>query len=119
MNRTEITLETLHERVAAFYEPARWRFLTVNATDTGTALQIDWIFVPIGRREEPIVLGCVVDYETPLPSLREKIPAAALSEAEMLDLLGAQFEGAQSGLFLEPDAPRAPLRKAQSGVAGD
>ncbi len=111
MRRTEITPDRLLGEVRAFYDPTRWRFLTVNATDTGAELLIDWIFVPIGRDEEPVILSSCVAYQAPLPSLAALIPASALGEAEMCDLLGVAFEGAKPGLFLEPDAPRAPLLK--------
>jgi Ni,Fe-hydrogenase III component G len=119
MRRTEIRPDELQEKVRAFYDPARWRFLTVNATDTGSGLLIDWIFVAIGRVAEPVIFSSSVDYEALLPSLAGTIPASALGEAEMLDLLGVRFEGAQPGLFLEPDAPRAPLLKPRKEPSGD
>jgi ech hydrogenase subunit D len=86
--------------------------MTVNATDLGGKLQIDWLFskykdkniIQIFRIPE-------VGYDAKIPSIVSVIPSAWLSEWELADLFGLDVENAATGVFIAPDAPKAPLRK--------
>lgn len=117
MEKIEITLERVRAEVEALNDPKKWRFTTVNAVDTGAGYEVQWIFAAIGQNLPVKMLFCAVDYNTVVPSVADLIPAAHYGEAEMLDLLGVKFENAQGGIFLEPDTPRAPLRKPHDQTA--
>lgn len=117
MEKIEITLERVRAEVEALNDPKKWRFITVNAVDTGENYEVQWVFSAIGQNLPVKMLFCAAPYDAIVPSVADLIPSARYGEAEMLDLLGVQFENAQGGIFLEPDAPRAPLRKPHDQTA--
>lgn len=107
MQKIETTLETLLEDLKACRQNGA-RFVTVNGLDTGEGLEVQWVF----ETDEGFVLYyTVVGYDTVVPSARSVIASAWLPESELFDLLGVRFEGAAPGAFLEPDAPKTPLRR--------
>ena len=52
-----------------------------------------------------------VDYDESIPTVNGIIQSAWIAEYELKDLLGANFENAKEGAFLERDAQPNPLRK--------
>jgi len=111
MEKREIRLEKLIEEVRAFYDPCQWHFLTLNGIDLGEGkIELQWIFTRYGTVEEPLVLWCVSDYETPVPSLTELIPSAIMGERETVDMFGVTVEGVEGRLYLSDDSMKTPLR---------
>ena len=109
----ESSLEKIKEDIKNFYDPSKYHFITVNAIDLGNGkVNIKWFFAKYGNMEEPIAFSVDVTYEDTIPSIVDIIPSAWISEAELVDLFGLKIEGAQKGLFLEPDSPPAPLRRS-------
>lgn len=109
MNKTYINPSDLMQTIKDFYDPASWRFITVNALEIENGYEIQWIFTAIDQKIEEKIFFATIDYETVVPSIVSIVPPAKYSEAEMQDLLGVVFEGENYGIFLEPDAPKAPL----------
>ncbi len=107
----EVTPETLREKVREVYKEGEVHFITVNGTDTGDGIEVKYFFAKYGKKEPVLALSLKVDYETVLPSIRDIIPSAWIAEEELFDLVGLKVEGAKGGIFLEPDSPKAPLRK--------
>lgn len=86
--------------------------MTVNATDLEGKLQIDWLFSKYKEKNIiQIFRISVVDYDAKISSIVSIIPSAWLSEWELADLFGLDVENAATGIFIAPDAPKAPLRK--------
>lgn len=109
MNKIEIKLPDLITTIKEFYNPSQWRFITVNAVELESGYEVQWIFSALDQKVEERVFYATIDYEATVPTITGVIPPAKYSEAEMQDLLGVTFEGANYGIFLEPDAPKAPL----------
>jgi len=113
MTSTETTLATVVEDIKAFYDPHQWHYLTVNGVDLGeNRLEVQWIFVKYGEKEVMRTFVTTCSFDDTIPTLNHLIPSAWISEYELADLLGAKVQDAKTGIFLEPDAPKAPLRKA-------
>jgi NADH:ubiquinone oxidoreductase subunit C len=83
----------------------------INGVDLGDKLELQWVFCKRYSKDEPTVFYAFFDYDESIPSIRDIIPTAWVSEAEVKDLLGANVDGAMPNLFLEPDATKTPLRK--------
>jgi Ni,Fe-hydrogenase III component G len=107
----EVSKKTLRDEIKKLYKPDRWHFITVNGTDTGDGIEVKYFFAPYGVKGEVVALSLKIGYEETLPSIRDIIPSAWIAEEELKDLLGINVEGAKGGIFLEPDSPKAPLRK--------
>ncbi|MEO1958796.1 MAG: NADH-quinone oxidoreductase subunit C [Nautiliaceae bacterium] len=107
----EVTLDNVVDKIKEFYDEREWNFITINATDLGGELQIDWLFskyrvkniIKIFRVED-------VSYDAFIPSIVPIIPSAWLAEWELADLFGLDVENAATGVFIAPDGPKAPLR---------
>jgi ech hydrogenase subunit D len=108
----EVTLDNVVEKIKNFYDENIWHYITVNATDLGGKLQIDWLF---SKYKEKNIIQIFripeVGYDAKIPSIVSIIPSAWLSEWELADLFGLDVENAATGVFIAPDAPKAPLRK--------
>lgn len=105
-----ISIENLRSAVEAFYTPDVWHCVSINGLFENDMLEIQWVFAKIGARDEWKVLSATAPADAPLPSLADMIPVARMYEGELRDLLGALFENSTKGMFLEIDAPEAPLR---------
>lgn len=112
MNKIKTSLKNLRSDITSFYDSKEIRFLTVNGLDTGDKLEIQWIFSRYGVVDDITLFYVEIDYEDEIPSLSDIIKSAWVSEYEIRDLLGAKFENAESGLFLESDREEIPLRKS-------
>ena len=55
-----------------------------------------------------------VEYSAKIPSIVSVVPSAWIAEWELADLFGLDVENATKGVFIEPDAPQAPLRKGEA-----
>jgi len=111
----EVTLENVVEEIKNFYDEAKWHYITVNATDIGGKLQIDWLFSKYKEKNVIQIFRVLdVEYDAKIPSIVDIVPSAWLSEWELADLFGLDVENALTGMFIAPDAPKAPLRKDSS-----
>jgi NADH:ubiquinone oxidoreductase subunit C len=106
-----VTLKTLRDKVKEIYKEDEVHFITINGTDVGDGIEVKYFFSKYGKKEPVVALSLKVDYETVLPTIRDIIPSAWIAEEELYDLVGLKVEGAKGGIFLEPDSPKAPLRK--------
>ena len=111
MQIEEVTLENVVEKIKDFYDENEWNFITVNATDLGGELQIDWLFSKYRAKNIiKIFRAQDVSYDAFIPSIVPVVPSAWLAEWELADLFGLDVENAATGVFIAPDAPKAPLR---------
>ncbi len=111
MQIEEVTLDNVVEKIKDFYDESEWNFITVNATDLGGKLQIDWLFSKYGAKNIiKIFRAQDVSYDAFIPSIVPVIPSAWLAEWELADLFGLEVENAATGVFIAPDGPKAPLR---------
>lgn len=111
MRKIETTLSALLSDIGAFYKPQEWHFLSVNGVDLGEGkIELQWIFSRYGVKDEIVIYYLLSDYETPIPSLVSLIPSAYMGEREIVDMFGLSVEGAERGLYLDPDSQLHPLR---------
>ncbi|GHV06016.1 hypothetical protein AGMMS50229_10080 [Campylobacterota bacterium] len=111
MNKIETTIAAVIGDISAFYDPAKWRLITVNALEVGEGFEIQWIFAETCRKAPLKILAAHAAFDETVPSCAAIAPSASFAEAELFDLLGVRFEGAKGGMFLEPDDAKTPLRR--------
>jgi len=108
----EVTLSNIKERLKEWYNESIHHYITVNATDNGEALTLDWIFSEYEVKNRIFVFRAEnIDYGAFIPSMMDINPNSWISEWDLADMFDLDMEDASKGMFLEPDAPRAPLRK--------
>lgn len=111
MDKELIKKEDVVSTVKEFYNPLIWHFVMINGIDLGDKLEIQWVFSKMYEKDIIKVFYAELEYEEEIPSIKDIIKVAWVSEAETKDLLGANFSDTASNLFLEVDAPKTPLRK--------
>ena len=111
----EATLENVVDLIKSWYDKKKYHYVTVNATDNGGNVTIDWIFSTYYDKNKLVVFRVQnVSYDEKIPSIVNIVPNAWIAEWELADLFGLDVENAAKGVFIEPDAPQAPLRKGES-----
>ncbi len=111
----EAELENIVELISSWYDATKYHYVTVNATDNGGNLTIDWIFSEYYTKNKLIVFRANnIDYNAKIPSIVNVVESAWIAEWELADLFGLDVENAAKGVFIEPDAPQAPLRKGEA-----
>jgi len=110
MTVEEVGLEEVVDKIKEFYDENEWNYITVNATDLGDKLQIDWLFSKYRAKNDIRIFRVFCDYDAKIPSIVPVVPSAWLSEWELADLFGLDVENAATGVFIAPDGPKAPLR---------
>ncbi|MEO1927429.1 MAG: NADH-quinone oxidoreductase subunit C [Nautiliaceae bacterium] len=111
----EVTLDNVVELIKNWYDENKYHYVTVNATDSGNGVTIDWIFSKYYDKNKLVVFRAEnVAYDAKIPSIVNVIPSAWIAEWELADLFGLDVENAAKGVFIEPDAPQAPLRKGDN-----
>jgi Ni,Fe-hydrogenase III component G len=111
INQIEITLENLLQEIESFYDYKSHHLVCINATDTGdNIVKLQWIFSTYEKKNEWTIFTCNVSYGTCIPSITKIIPAAIMSEMEIVDLFGLDVENTKKGLYLDERSPDAPLR---------
>lgn len=111
MEIEEVTLENVVDKIKNFYDENEWNFITVNGTDLDGQIQLDWLFSKYKEKNLIKIFRTFVSYDDKIPSVVPVIPSAWLAEWELADLFGLDVENAATGVFIAPDAPKAPLRK--------
>ena len=108
----EVSLDSIKDEIREWYNEDSYHYVTVNAVDSGESLTIDWIFSEYGVKNKIYIFRAKdVTYDSLIPSLVEIIPCTWLSEWDLADMFDLNIENAVKGVFLEPEAPKAPLRK--------
>ncbi len=111
MHKIETTLQNVVEDIRTFYKPKAWHFLTLNAIDLGEEkLELQWIFSEYGKQDSITIYYLTCKYDDDVPSIVSIIPSAYLGEREVVDMFGIAIENAASGLYLDPDSKKAPLK---------
>jgi NADH:ubiquinone oxidoreductase subunit C len=90
------------------------RLVTIVADDD-TAGALELIYV-LDRGGELLQVRSRSQIDAVLESLSPVFLGAENMEREIIDLLGAKFDGVKGGLFLMPGDLVAPLRRAALGV---
>ena len=108
----EATLDNIVDLIKSWYDESKYHYVTVNATDNGGSVTIDWIFSKYYEKNKLVVFRAEnVEYTAKIPSIVSVVESAWIAEWELADLFGLEVENAAKGVFIEPDAPQAPLRK--------
>jgi Ni,Fe-hydrogenase III component G len=107
----KVPLRDVRKTVKEFYNEEEWHFITVNGTDLGGKVELKWFFTRYGEEEYFKVVSSVASYDDEIPTITYIVPSAWIAEWELADLFDLKVEGAKKGLFLDPDSPKAPLRR--------
>jgi Ni,Fe-hydrogenase III component G len=108
----EVTLDSVKDEIKSWYDEKKYHYITVNAIDNGDSLTIDWVFSEYDVKNKIYVFRVVgIAYDSVVPSMVDVIPSAWLSEWDLADMFDLNIENAVRGMFLQPEAPKAPLRK--------
>jgi len=111
----DASLENIVELIKGWYDANKYHYVTVNATDNGGNVTVDWIFSKYNEKNKLVVFRAEnVAYNEKIPSIVSVVPSAWIAEWELADLFGLDVENAAKGVFIEPDAPQAPLRKGEA-----
>ena len=111
----EATIDNVVDLIKAWYDEKKYHYVTVNATDNGGNVTIDWIFSKYYDKNKLVVFKAEnVAYDAKIPSIVSVVPSAWIAEWELADLFGLDVENAAKGVFIEPDAEQAPLRKGEA-----
>jgi Ni,Fe-hydrogenase III component G len=111
----EATLDNVVDLIKSWYDESKYHYVTVNATDNGGSVTIDWIFSKYYEKNKLVVFRVEnVEYSAKIPSIVSVVESAWIAEWELADLFGLDVENATKGVFIEPDAPQAPLRKGEA-----
>lgn len=108
----EVTLENIKEKLQQWFDYNKYHYVTINATDNGENVTIDWIFSDLNEKNKIYVFRAEnVNYDDFIPSIKDIVKTSWLAEFELADLFGLNVENAPKGVFLEDDSIKAPLRK--------
>lgn len=112
INYIKVSLDNVRDKIKEFYNFHKYHYVTINATDNGENITIDWIFSDLNEKNRIYVFRAEnIGYEDFIPSIKDIVKISWLAEFELADLFGLNVEGAQKGVFLEEDSIQAPLRK--------
>jgi NADH:ubiquinone oxidoreductase subunit C len=110
MQKIEVTLENVREKILEFYDEKKWHFITLN----GVALEenrveVQWMFSKYEALDEVIIFYAEIEYKDIVPSIVDIIPSAIISQREIVDMFGVKVEGSLKGLYLDEDSLQMPL----------
>ncbi|MEO2082496.1 MAG: NADH-quinone oxidoreductase subunit C [Desulfurobacteriaceae bacterium] len=111
VEEVKVPLREVRRTIKEFYDPNVWHFITVNGTDLGGKVELKWFFCKYREKETFKVVTAEAGYDDEIPTITYFIPSAWIAEWELADLFDLKVEGAKKGLFLDPDSPKAPLRR--------
>jgi ech hydrogenase subunit D len=111
MKRIHTSIESVKTDILNFYKADKHHFIVMNAVILEEKIEIQWFFADYEAPGEVTVFFALVNPTDELPSIKEIIPSAWVSEAELVDLLDLNIENTNKGFVLETDSETAPLRK--------
>lgn len=110
MQKIQVQVSEIVEKIREFYEPSKWHFLTLNGVDLGeNTLEVQWIFSKYEALDEVILFYSEIAYTQEIPSIVDLIPSAIISQREMVDMFGVKIKGSPKGLYLDEDSMQSPL----------
>lgn len=110
MKKIKVSLATVVEEIASFYDYKKWHFITLNALAlSNNLLEVQWIFSKYEALDDVIVYYAEIAYDEKIPSIVEMIPSAIISQRELVDMFGVEVEGSTKGLYLDEDSMQMPL----------
>lgn len=110
MNKIEVSLDNVRDKIKEFYNEREWHFLTLNGVALeDDKLEVQWIFSKYDTKNEIVVYYAEIGYEDIIPSIVDIIPSAIISQRELVDMFGAIVEGSEKGLYLDEDSMQSPL----------
>ncbi len=108
----EESIDSVKDSIRKWYNQDKHHYVTVNAIDNGETLTLDWIFSEYETKNKIYVFRVEnVGYNTQIPTMTDFLSCAWVSEWDLADMFDLNIENAHRGMFLQPDAPKAPLRK--------
>ena len=111
MKRIDTTIEKVKDDIQNFYQHELNHFITMNAVDMGTKIEVQWFFCDYLQPNEVVAFCAQITPDVEIPSIRDFVPSAWVAESELADLMDLKIENTSKGFVLEPDFERGPLRK--------
>ncbi|MEA2092350.1 MAG: NADH-quinone oxidoreductase subunit C [Campylobacterota bacterium] len=110
MQKIEVTLENIREKILEFYDEKKWHFITLNGVTLAEDLvEIQWIFSKYEALDDVVIFYTEIDYKAVVPSIVDIVPSAIISQREIVDMFGVEVEGSAKGLYLDEDSQLSPL----------
>ncbi len=110
MQKIEVTLENIKDKIREFYDEKIWHFITLNGVLLEeNRIEIQWMFSKYDAMDEVIVFYTEIEQKNIVPSIVEIIPSAIISQREIVDMFGVEVEGSEKGLYLDEDSQQMPL----------
>jgi NADH:ubiquinone oxidoreductase subunit C len=113
MKRIETTIENVKKDIRDFYHPELHHFIVMNAVDLGEKIEVQWFFSEYSEPFGIIAFCATIEPDVEVPSIRDIVVSAWVSEAELVDLIDIKIENTSKGFVLEPDSDSGPLRKTK------
>lgn len=111
INKIEINIENMFEKLQGFYKYDEQHFIGLNGVDLGeNTLELQYIFSAYAKNDEITIYYMIINYDTTVPSVVEMFPSAFMSEREVVDMFGLNIENSKSGLYLDDDSLKTPLK---------
>ncbi len=108
----DVNIDNVHKKIKEWFDYHKYHYVTINATDNGENVTVDWIFSDLNEKNRIYVFRAEnVGYNDFIPSIKDVVKISWLAEFELADLFGLNVEDAPKGVFLEEDSIQAPLRK--------
>ena len=110
MQKIEVTLKNVIEKIKEFYDEKVWHFMTLNGVWLeDEVLEIQWMFAKYESMDDVVIYYSIVKQNELIPSIVDIIPSASISQREIVDMFGVEVEGSEKGLYLDEDSLSAPL----------
>jgi NADH:ubiquinone oxidoreductase subunit C len=110
MEKIEVTIDNLKDKLKEFYKPKQWHFLTLNGVALDEkSIELQWIFSKYYEIDNIVMFYLIVDCNQVIPSVVDIIPSAIISQREAVDMFGIEIEDSPKGLYLDKDSKQMPL----------
>ena len=116
MQKIEVTLKDVKEKIREFYDEKTWHFMTLNALSLDEEfIEIQWMFSKYQSMDDVVIYYALIKQEDVVPSIEDIIPSANISQREIVDMFGVTIEGSEKGLYLDEDSLAMPLNSCGLG----
>lgn len=110
MQKIEVALKDVKEKITEFYDEKTWHFMTINGVVLeDEVIEIQWMFSKYQSMDEVVIYYVLIKQDEVVPSIVDVIPSAIISQREIVDMFGIEIEGSEKGLYLDQDSLQAPL----------